>query len=120
MTEWYADYYLGQAPLHAPSVFNFFSPAYQPTGEASDQGLVAPELQLATDFMLPTTHDALGDQVFWYYVGNPQTSADEHQRRPRPRHAPGGDAGSADRPLQRCCSCPDRCRRRCARSLLAR
>ncbi len=75
-TEWYADYYLGQTALHAPSVFNFFSPAYQPIGEASDQGLVAPELQLATDFMLPTTHNALGDQVFWYYVGNTQTSAD--------------------------------------------
>jgi uncharacterized protein (DUF1800 family) len=40
----------GQAPLNAGSVFNFFSPFYAPPGEISDRGLVAPELQIATEY----------------------------------------------------------------------
>ena len=40
----------GQGPLTAGSVFNFFSPFYAPPGEISDQGLVAPELQIATEY----------------------------------------------------------------------
>ena len=35
-----------QRPLSAPSVFNFYSPFYQPPGPAGDAGLVAPELQI--------------------------------------------------------------------------
>ena len=42
---------LGQAPGQSPSVFNFFSPFYAPPGEIADQGLVAPELQLATEYL---------------------------------------------------------------------
>jgi uncharacterized protein (DUF1800 family) len=41
----------GQGPGQSGSVFNFFSPSYAPPGEISDQGLVAPELQLATEFL---------------------------------------------------------------------
>lgn len=40
----------GQGPLQAPSVFNFFSPAYAPPGEISTLGLVAPEMQIATEY----------------------------------------------------------------------
>jgi len=40
----------GEGPLTAGSVFNFFSPFYAPPGEISDQGLVAPELQIATEY----------------------------------------------------------------------
>jgi uncharacterized protein (DUF1800 family) len=40
---------LGQEALSAPSVFNFFSPDYAPTGELASQGLVAPELSLVTE-----------------------------------------------------------------------
>lgn len=36
----------GQAPLAAPSVFNFFLPDYVPNGPISDAGLVAPEFQI--------------------------------------------------------------------------
>lgn len=36
----------GQAPLAAPSVFNFYKPDYQPTGEIADAELVAPEFQI--------------------------------------------------------------------------
>jgi len=42
---------IGQGPLQAPSVFNFFSPFYAPPGEILDQGLVAPEMQVATEYL---------------------------------------------------------------------
>ena len=45
-----ASFFFGQGPLQAPSVFNFFSPFYAPPGEISDASLVAPELQIATEF----------------------------------------------------------------------
>jgi uncharacterized protein (DUF1800 family) len=41
----------GQGPGQSPSVFNFFSPFYSPPGAISEQGLVAPEMQLATEFL---------------------------------------------------------------------
>lgn len=69
---WDPDAYLGQAPLRAPSVFNFFSPSYTPIGELSDLGLRAPELQIATGFQLPITNDALGDAVYLGYIRGPQ------------------------------------------------
>lgn len=41
---------LGQAPLHAPSVFNFYRPDYTPPHTAaSAAGLVAPEMQIADE-----------------------------------------------------------------------
>lgn len=41
---------LNQAPLKAPTVFNFFRPGYVPPGsEAAKQGMVAPELQLVQE-----------------------------------------------------------------------
>ena len=45
-----ASFFFGQGPLQSPSVFNFFSPFYAPPGEISDSSLVAPELQIATEF----------------------------------------------------------------------
>lgn len=51
---WTMGLYLGQVPMQAPSVFNFFSPNYAPPGLVADAGLVAPELQMATDSMLPS------------------------------------------------------------------
>ena len=41
---------LGQGPLQAGSVFNFFSPDFAPAGEIRDLGLVAPELEIATEY----------------------------------------------------------------------
>jgi uncharacterized protein (DUF1800 family) len=41
----------GQGPGQSPSVFNFFSPFFAPPGAISQQGLVAPEMQLATEFL---------------------------------------------------------------------
>jgi uncharacterized protein (DUF1800 family) len=41
---------LGQSPLRAPSVFNFFAPDYTPPGTPLNaQGLLAPELQLVDE-----------------------------------------------------------------------
>ncbi len=39
-----------QGPLQSGSVFNFFSPFFAPTGEIANQNLVAPEMQLATEY----------------------------------------------------------------------
>jgi uncharacterized protein (DUF1800 family) len=41
----------GQGPLQAESVFNFFLPSYAPRGEIRDQQLVAPEMQIITDYL---------------------------------------------------------------------
>ena len=41
---------LGQTPMRAPSVFNFYRPGYKPPQTlAADQGLVAPEMQITTE-----------------------------------------------------------------------
>lgn len=40
---------LGQAPLYAPSVFNFFDRDYSPSGPVQDAGLVAPEFQINSE-----------------------------------------------------------------------
>lgn len=41
----------GQGPLQSPSVFNFFSPFYAPPGEIASAGQVAPELEIATEYL---------------------------------------------------------------------
>lgn len=41
---------IGQSPMSAPSVFNFYRPGFVPPGSAiATQGLVAPELQINTE-----------------------------------------------------------------------
>ncbi|MEM7080601.1 MAG: DUF1800 domain-containing protein [Pseudomonadota bacterium] len=55
---------LGQGVLQSPSVFNFFSPFYAPPGEIQDQGLVAPELQIATEYQNTFLTNTLFDQTF--------------------------------------------------------
>lgn len=41
----------GQGPLQAPHVFNFFSPFFAPPGEIRNNDLVAPELEIATEYL---------------------------------------------------------------------
>ena len=51
---------LGQSPLRSPSVFNFYRPGYvPPNSKVADAGLVAPELQIATETSVPGTLNAL-------------------------------------------------------------
>lgn len=59
-------YAIGQGPLQAPSVFNFFSPGYAPAGEIADQGLVAPEMQIATEYLNTLVTNVLFAQTFCY------------------------------------------------------
>jgi uncharacterized protein (DUF1800 family) len=54
----------GQGPLTAPSVFNFFSPFFAPTGEIADRGLVAPELQIATENQNTLVTNYFYQQIF--------------------------------------------------------
>lgn len=42
-----SDDALGQSPLLAPSVFNFYAPGYRPAGPIAAQGWVAPEFQIS-------------------------------------------------------------------------
>lgn len=51
---------LGQAPLRANSVFNFFAPKYSPAGTT----LAAPEMQILTEANLASTNDMFHDLVF--------------------------------------------------------
>ncbi len=44
-----ADNALGQSPMLAPSVFNFFSPDYRNPGSIAQAGLVSPEFQITTE-----------------------------------------------------------------------
>ena len=43
------DDHLGQSPLLAPSVFNFFSPFFARAGTVAQAGLVSPEFQITTE-----------------------------------------------------------------------
>ena len=61
---------IGQSPMRAPSVFNFYRPGFVPTGSTiATQGLVAPELQINTEsqvtsyinFMKDVVEDGVGD-----------------------------------------------------------
>jgi len=67
---------IGQAPLSAATVFNFFSPDYAPIGELMDAGMVAPEFELHEDSLAPKYFNYLQGSLTWRYWGNP--SMDEY------------------------------------------
>jgi uncharacterized protein (DUF1800 family) len=54
----------GQGPLQSASVFNFYSPFYAPPGEIANQNLVAPELQIATEFQNTVVTNYFYGQAF--------------------------------------------------------
>ena len=54
----------GQAPLYAPSVFNFFAPTYTANGAISDNGLVSPEFQITTDTTVITSANRMRSVVY--------------------------------------------------------
>jgi uncharacterized protein (DUF1800 family) len=62
----------GQGPLQSPSVFNFFSPFYAPPGEISNSGLVAPELEIATEYL----NTYITNYFFYQVFGLNQTNQD--------------------------------------------
>lgn len=50
---------LGQYPLSAPSVFNFYAPDYEPPGPIGGAALVAPEFQILTAVFAVTTPNGM-------------------------------------------------------------
>jgi uncharacterized protein (DUF1800 family) len=57
------DQSLGQSPLLAPSVFNFYSPNFRPAGEMATKGLVGPEFQITTEATLVSSLNTMVDLV---------------------------------------------------------
>jgi len=66
----------GQAPLAAPSVFNFYSPSYSPSGGISDAGLVAPEFQILNETYITHTLNVLAYSTYVGYQGVVQEQPD--------------------------------------------
>lgn len=50
---------VGQAPIKADTVFNFFKPGYVPGGEMASLGLLGPEFQLNTDTLISNSTTAI-------------------------------------------------------------
>jgi uncharacterized protein (DUF1800 family) len=67
----------GQGPLQSPSVFNFFSPFYAPPGEIRDGGLVAPELEIATEYQNTFITNYMLVQTFGLNHTNPDLGEDD-------------------------------------------
>lgn len=65
LEDWY-----GEAPLRAPTVFNFFTPYFQQTGEVVTLGLYSPEFQILTDTMAVATPNNLYHVVFCNYTAS--------------------------------------------------
>ena len=61
---------IGQAPLYSPTVFNFFTPDFAPSGELRGAGLVAPEFQILTDTTATALANLLFHEVFCNYMGS--------------------------------------------------
>ena len=90
-----------KGPLQAPSVFNFFSPFYAPPGEIADRGLVAPELQIATEYQNTLIANFFYQQAFGRNsdrsVG---TDPIVHRRRRGARRSPANPAALVARSQQ--------------------
>ena len=67
----------GQGPLQAPHVFNFFSPFFAPPGEIRDSGLVAPELEIATEYLNTFVTNYMFGQTFGLNSTNPNLREDD-------------------------------------------
>ena len=68
---------LGQGPSQSPSVFNFFSPFYAPPGEIRDSSLVAPELEIATEYLNTQLTNFMFYQVFGLNQTNTELEEDD-------------------------------------------
>lgn len=59
----FAEQGMGQHPMAAPSVFNFFLPDYAPPGPVSDAGKVAPEFELLNSATAIDYINLIGDML---------------------------------------------------------
>ena len=67
----------GQGPLQASHVFNFFSPFFAPPGEIRNASLVAPELQIATEYLSTQFTNFMFFQCFGLNQTNTQLNDDD-------------------------------------------
>ena len=74
ISDWGAPVNFGQRPLSSPTVFNFFLPDHQPTGEIADAGLFAPEFQIITAVTAITSANELRSQVQGVMNGDPEAA----------------------------------------------
>jgi hypothetical protein len=61
---------LGQSPLLAPSVFNFYSPDYKSPGPIAQAGLSSPEFQITTETTVVGTLNFFASLIFNKGFGN--------------------------------------------------
>lgn len=66
---YYPESRIGQAPLSAASVFNFFRPDFAPSGAIKNKNLFAPEFQLVNDANNTNFHNELFRLSHWQYKG---------------------------------------------------
>ncbi|HSE12473.1 MAG TPA: DUF1800 family protein, partial [Rudaea sp.] len=59
---------VGQGPLNADSVFNFFKPSFMPAGEMTTRGLLGPEFQISTDTIITNTTNSTAGKASYYDV----------------------------------------------------
>ncbi|HIP81326.1 MAG TPA: DUF1800 family protein, partial [Leucothrix mucor] len=55
--------YIGQGPLQASSVFNFYLPDFSPAGTLNDQGIAAPEFQIINENTLAATSNFIHETI---------------------------------------------------------
>jgi uncharacterized protein (DUF1800 family) len=67
----------GQGPLQASHVFNFFSPFYAPAGEIRNSSLVAPELEIATEYQNTFVTNYFFLATFGWHSENPNLEVDD-------------------------------------------
>jgi uncharacterized protein (DUF1800 family) len=67
---WDIEETLRQFMFNPASVFNFFSPTYQPPGPISAAGLVAPEFQLQNSYTAIATMNFWYQRIEWNYILN--------------------------------------------------
>ncbi len=79
MPYYYPESNISQAPLSAPSVFNFFKPDYAPTRYFESKGLVAPEFQLVNEANVTSFQNSLYSLIEWSYKQKTNISLNQVQ-----------------------------------------
>ena len=74
----YSSEYFAQSVLSSPSVFNFFTPDYQRSGQLKFAGLLAPEFQTTNENTLVLTSNILQRQIYQYVDSNGVRNAGQH------------------------------------------
>jgi hypothetical protein len=87
---------VGQAPLNAFSVFNFFKPSYLPPGEMTAAGLLGPEFQINTDTLITNSTNSTAGKAFSLDVSDTCDANDDNGEVKINRAQDAALAGSAN------------------------